>query len=79
MSGQRAMQQTYSDNSGTTVKSTSQGMGQPMVSETRRYDSSGREMLGGPGGASESPRIEDVTDQEQAQRDREYEERMEDE
>lgn len=74
------MHQTYSDNSGTTVKSASQNMGQPVVTEERRYDPQGRELLSGPGGGnSGSRRIEDVTDEDQARRDREYEEKMEDE
>lgn len=77
--GQRHVQQTYTDPSGTTVKQASQNMGEPIVEETRRYDPQGRELLSGPGGDSASRRIEDVSDADQAQRDREYEERMEDE
>jgi hypothetical protein len=73
------MQQTFSDNSGTTVNQASQNMGEPIVQSTRRYDAQGREMVHG-GAASAQRRIEDVSDDaQQAQRDREYEERMEDE
>jgi len=50
-----------------------------MVTETRQYDGSGRELLGGgAGGADMSRRIEDVSDA-QAERDRQYEERIEEE
>lgn len=73
------MHQTYSDNSGTTVKSASQNMGQPVVQETRRYGPQGRELLSGPSGDSGTRRIEDVSDEDQARRDREYEERIEEE
>lgn len=73
------MKHTYTDNSGTTVKSASQNMGQPVIQETRRYDPQGRELLSGPGGDSANRRIEDVSDEDQAKRDLEYEERMEDE
>jgi hypothetical protein len=55
-------------------------MGEPVVREERHYDAQGRELLTGPGagGAGGERRIEDVSD-EQTQRDREYEERIEDE
>ncbi|KAH9810756.1 hypothetical protein Tdes44962_MAKER05987 [Teratosphaeria destructans] len=81
-SGQRHMQSSYSDNSGTTVNQASQRLGQPIVQETRRYDAQGNPLLegagGGPGiGVGSQRRIEDVTDERQAARDREYEERME--
>ena len=71
------MQSTHSDNSGTTVQSASQNLGEPARTETRRYDSHGRELQDG--GTTANRRIEDVSDEEQAQRDREYEERIEDE
>ena len=55
-------------------------MGEPVVQETRRYDTQGRKMPEGAGGVTGDPqrRIEDVSD-EQAEKDRLYEERMEDE
>jgi hypothetical protein len=55
------------------------------VQETRHYDSQGRELLEGSGGADASRRIEDVSGQQQAEKDTQaerdalYEERMEDE
>lgn len=75
------MHQSYTDPSGnTTTKSAHQNLGQPIVQETRNFDAQGREMLSGPpGSGSASRRIEDVSDDQQAIRDREYEERMEDE
>lgn len=60
------------------MKAASQNLGEPMVTETRQYDNQGRELLGGGAGADTSRRIEDVSDT-QAERDRLYEERMEDE
>lgn len=53
----------------------SQNLGEPSMRETRQYDNQGRELVGGPGGNT-SHRITDV---EQAERDREYEERIEEE
>ena len=44
---------------------------------SRSYDAQGRELAGNTGGGS--ARITDVSDSEQAKRDAEYEERMEDE
>jgi hypothetical protein len=52
-------------------------MGEPVVREERHYDAQGRELLSGAGAGGER-RIEDVSD-DQKQRDREYEERIEDE
>jgi hypothetical protein len=51
------------------------------VQETRHYDPQGRELLEGPGGAGASRRIEDVSDTQasQAEKDALYEERMEEE
>jgi len=60
------------------VKTTSQKLGEPVVQEERRYNSQGRELLGGTDGAGQNRRIEDVSD-EQKERDREYEERIEEE
>jgi hypothetical protein len=51
------------------------------VQETRHYDSQGRETIEGGGGSGSNGgrRIEDVSDSKQAERDAEYEERMEEE
>lgn len=82
--GYRSMQQTSSDPvNGTTTRSATQNLGEPAIAETRHYDPQGRELLegagsAGAGGANASRRIEDVTDA-QAERDAQYEERMEDE
>jgi hypothetical protein len=78
VTGHRATQQTHTDSSGgTTVTRTTQRLGEPVVQETRSYDSAGQERIIGGNEADNSRRIEDVSDQ--AERDREYEERMEDE
>ena len=53
-------------------------MGQPMVAEERRFDSQGREQLSDVDRGGANRRIEDVTD-EQKEKDREYEERIEEE
>ena len=76
-SGHRSVQQSYTDPSGTTVKQSTQNLGEPVVEETRRYDAQGRELIEGAAGSTQR-RIQDV-DEEQAERDREYEERIEDE
>lgn len=49
------------------------------MQETRHYDSQGRELLEGGSGSNGGRRIEDVSDTKQAERDAEYEERMEEE
>jgi hypothetical protein len=77
--GYHSVHQTTTDPvNGTTVKSSTQQLGQPAVEQTRHYDSQGRELLEGSGGAGASRRIEDVSDT-QAERDAQYEERMEEE
>lgn len=80
--GYRSVHQSSTDPvNGTTTHSATQNLGQPAVQETRHYDPQGRELLegsGSAGGAGGSRRIEDVTDA-QAERDAQYEERMEDE
>ena len=78
VSGTRHAQSTYSDPSGTTVKSASQNLGEPVVRDERSYDSQGRERLSGTDGAGANRRIEDVSD-EQKEKDRQYEERIEEE
>nr|POF04489.1 hypothetical protein CFP56_55970 [Quercus suber] len=77
--GHRSVQQSHTDPSGhTTMSSASQNLGEPVMTETRRFDGQGRELLDASGGASQN-RIEDVSEAEQRERDREYEERIEDE
>jgi len=62
-----------------------QNLGEPVIQETRRFDSEGRQILEdgrtlgqGAGYGVANRRIEDVSD-EQRDRDRMYEEKMEDE
>ena len=77
--GHRTSQQTTSDpTNGTTVHTSTQNMGEPAVQETKHYDPQGRELLEG-GSSSGGRRIEDVSDAKQAERDAEYEERMDEE
>lgn len=71
-------EQTYSDPSGTKVQRTSQNPGEAPVEERFEYDNAGRR-ISDTGAENSRGRIEDVTDKEQAEKDREYEERMEDE
>ena len=78
VSGSRHSQTSYSDDSGTTVKSSSQNIGEPVVREEKHYYTKGRELLSGTDGAGQNRRIEDVSN-EQQERDREYEERIEEE
>ena len=59
------------------MKTSNQALGEPVVQNSRSYDAQGRELAGNTGGGS--ARITDVSDSEQAKRDAEYEERMEDE
>ncbi|KAF2642288.1 hypothetical protein P280DRAFT_467685 [Massarina eburnea CBS 473.64] len=68
-------QTTQSDPSGTTVHRTSQEPGQGRHEERLEYDNAGRRIEE----ADTKGRIEDVTDKEQSEKDREYEERIEDE
>jgi len=78
VSGSRHSEASYTDHSGTTVKSTSQQLGEPVVEEEQRFDPQGRELVGGADSAGSNRRIEDVSD-EQKERDRQYEENIEDE
>ena len=75
VTGQSFSRSVVSDPSGTKVTTSTQNAGEPAVEETRHYDSQGRELSGGAGGRA----IERVSDEEQARRDAEYEERIEDE
>jgi hypothetical protein len=76
---------TYTDPSGTKVHRTTQNPGEERREERLEYDSTGRRLDSGDGGARariEGNRVEDVTDKEDAEqkrRDQEYEERMEEE
>ncbi|SMY23235.1 unnamed protein product [Zymoseptoria tritici ST99CH_1A5] len=73
--GQASTKQTFVDADGNkTVKTSNQTLGQPAVHETRQYDSRGQAL----GDNDSSRRIEDVSD-EQAENNKLYEERMEDE
>ena len=75
----RSTHQTTSDPvNGTTVRTSTQENGQPAVEQTKHYDPQGRELLEGPGSTGGSRQIEDVSGS-QAERDAEYEERMEEE
>jgi len=69
-SGQRYVQTTSSDPSGTRIQTASQNLGEPVVQETRHYDSDGRQILqdgrvlGQGSSAGDSMRIEDVTEKQ---------------
>ena len=65
VSGTRRTEQVTSDGSGTTMRTSSQNLGEAPVQEVRHFDSRGREVLGGPT-ADTSRRIEDVSESEQA-------------
>ena len=79
--GQAYSQETRSDPSGTTVQTSSQRLGEPVVQETREYDAQGRELLTDgsarlPSGSERS--IQDVSEN-RSEADKLYEERIEDE
>ena len=67
----------YNSRTGGNITRESRETGQPTLTETREIPVQGR--VGTSNGADTSRRMEDVTDSEQAERDRQYEERMEDE
>lgn len=69
-------QSTVTDNTGTRVHQTSQQPGQPPREERFEVDASGRRLAEG---SSSAGRITDVTDEEQKENDRRYEEAMEEE
>jgi hypothetical protein len=71
-------QSTYSDNSGTRVHQTSQEPGQAPREERYEIDTSGKRIAEGSSG-SNAGRITDVSDEQQKENDRLYEERMEEE
>lgn len=66
---------TYTDPSGTKLQRTSQEPGQAPHEERIEYDNAGRRIQD----AGARGRIEDVTDKEQEEKDRQYEERIEEE
>lgn len=76
-------QSTHSDPSGTRVHQTSQKPGQAPREERFEVDSSGRRIAEGSSSSSSAGRIEDVTDadkdEQQKENDRLYEERIEEE
>jgi hypothetical protein len=67
------VQTKSSDPSGTRVQTASQNLGEPIVHETRHYDSEGRQilengkLLGQGNSGSDARRIEDVSDEQEAQ------------
>lgn len=74
-------QSTQSDNSGTRVHQTIQEPGQKIYEERFEIDNSGRRIAEGSTNGSNQGRIQDVTEDEEKQKenDRLYEERMEEE
>ena len=76
--GSHYAQQSYTDPSGTTVRSASQNLGEAAVTEERRYDSQGQQLVGGSESKDLNRRIEDVSD-DQREKDKEYLEKIEDE
>ncbi|KAI1474984.1 hypothetical protein K445DRAFT_306696 [Daldinia sp. EC12] len=82
--GARYVEHTASDPSGTTTHVASQRTGEPLQHERRDYDASGR-LVSSSGraldenGVDSGRRIEDVSDEQQRENDRLYEERIEDE
>ncbi|KAK5955010.1 hypothetical protein OHC33_003689 [Knufia fluminis] len=71
----------YDSRHGGNITREARGTGQETLRETREIPVQGQGQVGNgaSSGADSSRRIEDVTDGEQAERDRLYEERMEDE
>ncbi len=65
VSGTRQTKHVTSDSSGTTVKTTSQNLGEAPVREVRHFDSRGHEVAGGAAGDA-NRRIEDAGAEEQA-------------
>ncbi|KAF3033778.1 hypothetical protein E8E11_002200 [Didymella keratinophila] len=72
-------QSTYSDNSGTRVHQTIQEPGQAPREERYEIDNNGRRIAEGSTSGSNAGRITDVSDEQQKENDRLYEERMEEE
>lgn len=80
VSGERHAQTSQTDASGTKVSTASQILGEPAVTETRTYDQEGRNLIDGATreGVGMGRRIEDISG-EQQERDRMYNERIEEE
>jgi len=92
VSGQHTSQSTQTDRDGnTTVNRSHQRLGEPAQQQTMTFDRQGRQVMIGQveepperrigaseSGSSDGPTIEDVTD-DQARRDEQYKEAMEDE
>ena len=76
--GHRYAEQSSTTPSGSTFQSASQRAGEPVVTESRSYDASGRPLVEGQGGGQsriESGRVQEIDDEAA----RKYEERIEDE
>ncbi|EXJ58112.1 hypothetical protein A1O7_05536 [Cladophialophora yegresii CBS 114405] len=69
---------TSNDREGTTIRRTTEETGKPTLQD-ETYIPPGDRQLGGRDDGGGARRIQDVTDEQQAERDREYEERIEDE
>jgi hypothetical protein len=76
--GNKWSSSTASDNTGTMIRDEHRDPSGETRSSTTRYGPDGRPALDD-GGQGARGQIEDVTDRDQAARDREYEERIEDE
>lgn len=73
--GQTRSEHVQSGPEGTKVVREMQNLGEPVTRETRQYDAQGRELVEGSAGDTTNR----ITDVEQAERDRQYEERIEEE
>ena len=77
--GQAYQRMSESTPQGTTVQTTRQNLGERPVTETRRYDATGR-AIEATGAAGSDRRIQDVSgEEEESEADKLYRERMEDE
>ncbi|KAF4629301.1 hypothetical protein G7Y89_g8847 [Cudoniella acicularis] len=81
--GQAYQQTSHSNLQGTTIRTTSQNLGEPAIQETRRYDAGGNliwedgRVLGAGYSSGGAGRIEDISDERAAEK--RYEENIEDE
>ncbi|KAF2763102.1 hypothetical protein EJ05DRAFT_472040 [Pseudovirgaria hyperparasitica] len=73
--GQAYREESSSNLDGTTVRTTTQNLGEKPVSETRQYDAQGRQLVGDTATRGQG-KIEDISEEEA---DKIYRERMEDE
>jgi hypothetical protein len=76
-SGHSHQEISHTTPEGTTVRTTTQNLGERPITETRRFDTQGQELIGDNAGNNTSKRIQDVSHEEEA--DHAYEERIEDE